>query len=119
MRSSAYYRNNEPDKGKSDAAAALALLINPANAEEFEARCYAERRLEKYDEALLDCTKAIELDPKFAWAYYNRGNANEGKKLYPLAISDYTKAMELNPNFPDAYSTRGNVYGLIKEYDKA
>src|SRR5688572_14249139 len=77
MRSSAFYRNSEPEKGKADAVAALALLKNPANAGEFEAKCYAERRLEKYDEALLNCTKAIELDSKYAWAYYNRANANE------------------------------------------
>src|SRR5688572_20461847 len=80
MRSSVYYVTNEPEKGKADAMAALALLNSPANAGEFEAKCYAERRLEKYDQALLNCEKAIALDPKFAWAYYNRGTANEGKK---------------------------------------
>ena len=119
MRSSAFYRNNEPEKGKADAVAALALLKNPANAEEFEAKCYAERRLEKYDEALLSCTKAIELDSKFAWAYYNRGSVNEGKKRYEQAVVDYTKAIELNSNFLDAYSRRADIYSVNKEYEKA
>lgn len=119
MRSSAFYRNREAEKGKADAAAALALLSKPANAEEFEARCYANRRMEKHDEAILDCTKAIQLDPNFVWAYYNRGNAFAGKKLYPQAISDLTRASKLDPNFPDAYSVRGDVYFQIKEYDKS
>ena len=119
MRSSAFYRMGDPVKGKADAVAALALLTSPAKAEEFEAKCYAERRLEKDDEALLDCTKAIELDPKFAWAYYNRGKAHEFKKLYPQAVADYTKAIELSPAFQDAYNGRGNVHGLNREFDKA
>src|SRR5687767_5342091 len=55
MRSSGYYRNGEAEKGKVDAIAALALLKDPARAEEFEAKCYAERRLEKYDEAIVSC----------------------------------------------------------------
>lgn len=119
MRSSAFYRNKESEKGKADAVAALALLKSPADAEEFEAKCYAERRLEKYDDALLDCTKAIELDSKYAWAYYNRGSVNEGKKRYEQAVADYTKAIELNPNYFDAYARRGYIYSLNKEHTKA
>jgi len=53
MRSSAYYRSNEPEKGKADAVAAFALLKTPVDAGDFEAKCYAERRLEKYDDAIL------------------------------------------------------------------
>ena len=117
MRSSAYYRNSEAEKGKTDAVAALALLKSPVKAEEFEAKCYAERRMEKYDEALLDCTKAIELDPKFAWAYYNRGRAYEGKKLYKEAVTDQTKAIELSPAFHDAYTSRGQLHGLNGDFD--
>src|SRR5437868_1852406 len=94
MRSSAFYRDIQPEKGKADAAAAFALLQAPGSPEEYEAKCYAERRLEKFDEAIASCSKAIELDQKFAWAYYNRGNAAEGKKLYPQALADYSRAIE-------------------------
>ena len=80
MRSSAFYRMGDTEKGKADAVAAFALLKAPATAEEFEAKCYAERRSEKYDEAIANCTKAIELDPKYAWAYYNRAGAHAGKR---------------------------------------
>src|SRR5688500_15829687 len=64
MLTSAYYRNSEAENGKSDAAAAHSLLQDPATAEEFQARCYAERRIEKYNKAITYCTKAITHEPK-------------------------------------------------------
>lgn len=93
MRSSAYYRNGEPEKGKADAIAALVLLNAATSAERFEANCYAERRLEKNDDALLDCTKAIELDPKWVWTYRVRAEAYEGRarKLWQIKIGKRPK----------------------------
>jgi len=52
-----------------------------------------------HDQAIADYTKAIELDPRHAWAYRNRGVAYERKGLYDQAIADYTKALEIDPNF--------------------
>jgi tetratricopeptide (TPR) repeat protein len=34
----------------------------------------------QYDEAISDYTKALEIDPKDAWAYYNRGNVYQKKR---------------------------------------
>ena len=52
-----------------------------------------------YDRAIADYTKAIEIDPKFADAYYNRGLAYCYKQDYDRAITDYTKAIEIDPKF--------------------
>ena len=51
--------------------------------------------------------KAIELDPKDANAYYNRGLAKSELKQYKEAIADYDKAIELNPKDAAAYYNRG------------
>jgi len=79
-----------------------------------------------YDEAIKDCTKAIELNPKYAKAYYFRGRAYYDKGLYDEAIEDYNKTIKLNPKHADAYWCRGLAYdkkGLhneaIKDYTKA
>ena len=59
--------------------------------------------------AIADLDKALELDPKFALAYMNRGNAKIELKQYTEAIADYDKAIELEPNFAPAYTNRGNA----------
>ena len=66
-----------------------------------------------------DYTKAIELDPKYAHAYFNRGFAYDELKKYEEAIADYTKAMELDPKDSDAYSNRGHAYRNLEKYEKA
>ena len=49
-----------------------------------------------FDRTIVDFTKAIELNPNFAEAYYNRGVWLTGKKGdSERAIEDFTKAIEL------------------------
>lgn len=73
----------------------------------------------KYDEAISEFTKAIELEPELAQLYYNRGNAYTKKGSYDEAILDYTRAVELKSDFTDAYNNRAVAYYYKKEYDKA
>jgi len=58
----------------------------------------------KYDLALVDFTKAIELNPNYADAYNYRGLIYYNQSKYDLALADYTKAIELNPNYVAAYN---------------
>ena len=60
-----------------------------------------------YYGAISDYTKAIEINPKSALAYYNRANSKDELKDYYGAISDYTKAIEIDPNHKSAYKNRG------------
>ena len=63
----------------------------------------------RYDEALVDYTKAIDLDPNLAMAYNNRASIYSKRGQYDLAIADYTKAIEnlllshFDPDDPDSY----------------
>lgn len=72
-----------------------------------------------YDRAISDFNKAIEIDPKHAMAYNNRGNAYNAKGLYDLAISDFDKALEINPRYATAYNNRGYAYNAKGLYDLA
>ena len=63
--------------------------------------------------------KQININPNFAPAYNNRGNAYYGLQEYYKAIQDYTKAININPNYASAYYNRGTTYDELQEYYKA
>ncbi|MBO0781599.1 MAG: tetratricopeptide repeat protein [Ktedonobacteraceae bacterium] len=50
--------------------------------------------MHEYQQALADYTKAIELDPGCAIAYYNRGLTHQHVKDYHRAIADFTRVIE-------------------------
>ena len=73
----------------------------------------------EYDQAIAEYSKAIEINPNYADAYYNRGLVYDDLKEYSQAIADYSKAIEINPNYADAYYNRGLIHYNLKEYDQA
>lgn len=73
----------------------------------------------KYEKAIQDLNKAIELNPAYADAYYVRGNAYYDIKENDKAIDDYTLAIQFNPKSADAYYWRGNTHRLVRQDDKA
>src|SRR5690606_7101097 len=52
----------------------------------------------KYEEAIEDYTKVIQVDPSDARAYHDRGKAKYHIGDYHGAIEDYTKAIEIDPS---------------------
>jgi tetratricopeptide (TPR) repeat protein len=72
-----------------------------------------------YKTALHDYNKAIELNPKYADAYFGRGVTYHSFSKHDEAISDYNKAIELNPKYADAYYNRGLIYGGLGKYDNS
>jgi tetratricopeptide (TPR) repeat protein len=70
-----------------------------------------------YERAIEDYNKTIELDPNYAEAYNNRGNAYSGLKEYERAIEDYNKTIELDPNYAKAYTNRELARNKLKEQE--
>jgi SpoVK/Ycf46/Vps4 family AAA+-type ATPase len=62
--------------------------------------------LEKYQEALADFSKVLELKPNFAEAWYLLGLAKEYMGNLQEAVEAYEKALELNPDFKDAQNRK-------------
>jgi tetratricopeptide (TPR) repeat protein len=75
--------------------------------------------VELYQKAISCFDKAIELNPKYDFAYYNRETVYRKLGKLDQAISDYNRDIELNPKSALAYITRGNTYIKLGEYQKA
>jgi tetratricopeptide (TPR) repeat protein len=73
----------------------------------------------EFDKAIADCNKAIELDPKLAPAYGNRGQAYMKKGELDKAITDFNKAIKFDPKLAGLYDLRGNVHRKQGELEKA
>ena len=50
----------------------------------------------KYEQALLDCNKSIELDHPYYKSYLRRGKIKEELEDFEAAILDYKKVQELD-----------------------
>lgn len=64
----------------------------------------------EYEMMIKDLNRAIELSPRFAYAYYNRGNIYFAQGRIEAAIADYNQALYLQPDMADAYFNRGLAY---------
>jgi tetratricopeptide (TPR) repeat protein len=73
----------------------------------------------QHDLAIREFNMAIDIDPKYAKAYNNRGGLYNNKGQHDLAINDYNKAIEIDPEFADAYNNRGLSHDIKEQYDLA
>ena len=57
--------------------------------------------LEKYEEAILDCERAIQIDPNFTKAYYRQGLAQyelvHSPEAQRKAVELFERAVEMDP----------------------
>lgn len=67
-------------------------------------------KLGDFDLAIIDYTKALDINPNLAKAYDNRGVAYADEGSLPRAIADFTMAIANDPKDADAYNNRGHAY---------
>ena len=99
-----------------------ALRLRPDRATAYSAhneRGNVHRFQEAYDKAIADYTMAIQLEPDYHEAYYNRALAYEGKHHFAEAEADLTQMLQLNPNIGQAYEVRGRVRASQRKFDAA
>jgi Flp pilus assembly protein TadD len=92
-------------------------IVNKKNLFLFSGLCHYF--LTQHIEAIKDFDQAIQLDPNFAIAYYNRGSSYQVLGQYEHANQDYDRAIQLNPNFTFAYNSRGASYHALGQYERA
>jgi protein O-mannosyl-transferase len=76
-------------------------------------------RQNKYDLAVAEFKKAIELLPNYADAYHNLGNTYVILKKYPEAIDSYNQALKYNPNLWQTYQSMALIDTQQKKYSDA
>lgn len=90
--------------------ASFAAGQTPSTAKDYDSRGTDYGKQGKYDLAISDFTKAIQLDPQYVAAYNNRGVVYKKQGKYDLSIADFATAIQINPQFAGAYSNRGLAY---------
>ncbi len=78
-------------------------------------------KLTCYDriQAIVDFTRAIELDPEYITAYIARGYTYYKKGELEQAIADYTEVIRRSPQHSHAYGLRGRAYRELGDECKA
>jgi tetratricopeptide (TPR) repeat protein len=82
-------------------------------------RGYAQFHRKRYDDAIKDFSRSIEIDPAPASPYEGRGQAWEQKKDIDKALADYDRAIERDANRGLAHLQRGTALYDRGEIDKA
>ena len=98
----------------------------PNNSLAFINRGAARHQMGDHDGAILDFSKAIELDPSSALAFNNRGLSRVKLEDFVGATTDFSKAIELDPSVAAIYFNRGIAYihgknflGAIEDFTMA
>lgn len=98
---------------------AINLLADPHVAYNLRGQTYGMMGARFYNEAIADFTKAIELTPTYAPAFFNRGQTRVAIEQVDGAISDFDAAIKINPSYAMAFDARGNAFILKKDYNRA
>ncbi|XAR58509.1 hypothetical protein NMG60_11013935 [Bertholletia excelsa] len=99
---------------------ALQVAPDVPSSVEIRSICHANRaicflKLEKYQDTIKECTKALELNPSYLKALLRRGEAYEKLEHFEEAIADMKKILELDPSDVQARRTIQRLEPLAAE----
>ncbi|CAG5106854.1 Similar to PPP5C: Serine/threonine-protein phosphatase 5 (Homo sapiens) [Cotesia congregata] len=90
-----------------------------AEAEKFKESANVYFKIQSYDEAIENYTKAIELNPYMASYYGNRSFAYLKTECFGYALNDASKAIELDKNYVKGYWRRAAAYMSLSKFKLA
>ncbi|KAJ6829756.1 putative tetratricopeptide repeat protein 1 [Iris pallida] len=99
---------------------ALQIASEVPSSEEVRSMCHANRavcflKLGRYDDAIRECSKALELNPSYVKALLRRGEAQEKLERYEEAIGDMKRIIEIDPSNDQARRTIMRLEPLAAE----
>ncbi len=72
-----------------------------------------------FDEAIIQYTRALDINPNLAKAYNNRGVAYAHEGSLSRAIADFTMALANNFKDAEAFNNRGQAYASTGNFTQA
>ncbi|EOO02621.1 putative mitochondrial outer membrane 72k protein [Phaeoacremonium minimum UCRPA7] len=111
-------------EGYEEAATAFDKALELGDLGEYEAFAYNMRGTfqclrGKHEDALLDLTKSIELDPAMTQSYIKRASMNLELGAPEKAEEDFEAAMKQNSDDPDIYYHRAQLHFIKGEFSEA
>src|SRR6266536_23621 len=85
----------------------------------WRARGRLHGRAGRYESALADFDRALQLRPDDYRSLADRGVTYRGMERYDEALADLNKAIDLDPNSARAIADRGQTYREMERYDEA
>ncbi len=95
------------------------LVLFNKSAENFYILANVQKKLKKFDEAVVSFKEAIKLNPNFSEAYNNLGSAQKSLNKYEDAITNYKRSINLNKNNFEAYYNLASLYFFLENYIEA
>jgi len=95
------------------------LVLFPDSELTYTERANAYRDAHQYEKALADYSKSLEMEPKFALAYYCRGSMLLSLKKARQALIDLDSACQLEPNDSLYLTARADAFYELGKLDKA
>jgi len=106
-------------RGRSHYDYAVQVIVEETGVGPENAPVLPDEAVQHMEKAVADYTSAIELDPQYAKAYNNRGNARASLGDEERALQDYDTALELDDSLALAYFNRGLIHYRLGEYEDA
>jgi tetratricopeptide (TPR) repeat protein len=100
------------------AASATSATMTTANPEAMKrfTKARAEFQSNNIGGAEKDLEKAVQIDPKFADAWYQLGKLQQAENKVPDAMSSYQKAVAADPKFVTPYERIAEVAAINKQW---
>ena len=96
-----------------------AVELEPDNPSFLTNRAMTNRGFKRYDHALKDLNKALDIDQGFLVAHFNRGVLFFEKEDYAKAAIDFSYCILQKPEMEQAYFNRAFAYELLGNIQKA
>jgi tetratricopeptide (TPR) repeat protein len=95
------------------------IALNPRNQYAYINKGNALHATARYQQAIEQYTKAIEVAPGWVRAFYRRGRSLNEVERYEDAIADFDRVILIDPQYSLALGARGFSHRVLGHFDKA